>query len=126
MTVVAFLQLVPITLVLEGGQFLPALRLVEHTKTGAIEASPVMSADQVLVDVALAGVCYFVYSEASFVFLELIHPVTHAVTNALKRVVVIAASVVVFHTSLSAQVIVGATLAVTGTLVYSLTQHYYK
>ncbi len=59
-------------------------------------------------------------------FLDMIHPVTHAVTNAMKRVVVIVASVVVFHTDLSVQAIVGSGIAIAGTLVYSLMQSGYK
>jgi solute carrier family 35, member E1 len=61
--------------------------------------------------------------QASFLFLELIHPVTHAVTNALKRVVIIVASVVVFRTPLSAQVVAGSAVAISGTVLYSLMQY---
>lgn len=59
-------------------------------------------------------------------FLELVHPVTHAVTNALKRVVLIAASVVIFRTPLSLQVLAGSALAVGGTLLYSLVRQRYE
>ena len=143
MTVLAFLLLVPLALVLEGGAFPLALRVLrnsassrgdpatrEHSQTSSAEGEGeegvVMTVGDVLVDILLAGFSFFVYNEASFVFLHLIHPVSHAVTNALKRVVIIAASVLVFHTPLSTQVIAGSSLAIAGTLLYSLLLHHYN
>jgi hypothetical protein len=64
--------------------------------------------------------------QASFIFLELIHPVTHAVTNALKRVVIILVAGVVFRTPLSTHAMTGALIAISGTLLYSLMQTKYS
>lgn len=71
---------------------------------------------------------YDVYSvvKASFTFLELVHPLTHAVASAVKRVAIVSASIIVFNTPLSPQVVSGATLAILGTVFYSVLQHRYK
>lgn len=45
---------------------------------------------------------------------------THAVGNTIKRVVIIVASVVAFKTPMSTGSIVGSTIAILGTLMYSL------
>eukprot|EP00466_Bigelowiella_natans_P005316 jgi/Bigna1/75644/fgenesh1_pg.36_\ len=54
-----------------------------------------------------------------------VHPVTLAVGNTLKRVFILVASVIIFHTSMSPTSIIGASIAIPGTLVYSLTKQYY-
>ncbi len=49
-----------------------------------------------------------------------VNPVTHAVGNTIKRVVIIVASVVAFKTPMSTGSIIGSTIAILGTLLYSL------
>jgi len=49
-----------------------------------------------------------------------VNPVTHAVGNTIKRVVIIVASVIAFNTKMSTGSIVGSTIAIMGTLLYSL------
>ena len=48
------------------------------------------------------------------------NPVTHAVGNTIKRVVIIIASVVAFNTPISRLGVVGSSIAISGTLLYSL------
>ena len=47
-------------------------------------------------------------------------PVTHAVANTVKRVVIVVASVIAFRTPISTLGVVGSSVALTGTLLYSL------
>lgn len=61
------------------------------------------------------GVC-----QVAFLALDSVHPVTHAVGNTIKRVVVIAASILVFKNPVTTQGYIGSAIAVAGVLLYSL------
>ena len=50
---------------------------------------------------------------------------THAVGNTIKRVVIIIASVIAFKTPISTLGIVGSSIAIFGTLLYSLAKNKY-
>jgi len=69
---------------------------------------------------ALGGATYYAYNEVAFMALGRVNPVTHAVGNTIKRVVIIIASVVAFKTPMSTGSIVGSSVAIAGTLMYSL------
>lgn len=60
------------------------------------------------------GFLYYLYNEVAFLALPEVAPVTHAVTNTVKRVVIILAlaSVVVFRTPVSPLGMVGAGVAI--------------
>ena len=68
----------------------------------------------------LAGAFYYLYNEVAFLALGRVNPVTHAVGNTIKRVVIIIASVIAFKTPISALGVIGSTIATIGTLLYSL------
>jgi solute carrier family 35 protein E1 len=65
------------------------------------------------------------YNEVAFLALDSVHPVTHAVGNTIKRVVIIVSSVIVFRTQMSPLSIVGSSIAIAGTLLYSLVKQAY-
>ena len=69
---------------------------------------------------ALSGLSYYAYNEVAFLALGAVNPVTHAVGNTIKRVVIIIASVIAFKTPMSRGSIVGSSIAIMGTLAYSL------
>jgi len=69
---------------------------------------------------ALSGATYYAYNEVAFLALGKVNPVTHAVGNTIKRVVIIVASVVAFKTPMSTGSIIGSSIAIFGTLLYSL------
>lgn len=69
---------------------------------------------------ALSGASYYAYNEVAFLALGKVNPVTHAVGNTIKRVVIIVASVVAFKTPMSKGSIIGSSIAIAGTLMYSL------
>ena len=69
---------------------------------------------------ALGGASYYAYNEVAFLALGKVNPVTHAVGNTIKRVVIIVASVVAFKTPMSTGSIIGSSIAIFGTLLYSL------
>jgi solute carrier family 35 protein E1 len=68
----------------------------------------------------LGGISYYAYNEVAFLALGKVNPVTHAVGNTIKRVVIIVASVVAFKTPMSTGSIIGSSIAIAGTLLYSL------
>ena len=49
--------------------------------------------------------------QVSYMILQRVSPVTHSIGNCLKRVIVIVASVLVFHNPMSQQNMIGASLA---------------
>jgi solute carrier family 35 protein E1 len=61
-----------------------------------------------------------VFSSSSYCVTVQVNPVTHAVGNTIKRVVIIVASVVAFKTPMSTGSIIGSSIAIFGTLLYSL------
>jgi len=50
----------------------------------------------------------------SFFSLDLVHPITHAVVNTIKRVILILFSVVAFGTAMTVQSSVGSAIAISG------------
>ncbi|KAJ1625452.1 triose-phosphate transporter family-domain-containing protein [Pavlovales sp. CCMP2436] len=68
----------------------------------------------------LDGLYYYAYNEVAFFTLSQVNPVTHAIGNTVKRVAIIAATVIVFRNPVSPLSIVGSAIAVAGALGYSL------
>lgn len=66
----------------------------------------------------LASLCFQLYQQLSFMVLSKVTPVTHSVGNSLKRVVVIAASVIIFRNPVSATNIAGTAMAIAGVILY--------
>lgn len=104
--------LVPLMLAVEGTGFFGAFKgLVaagEYTNKGLAAL------------LGLGGATYYAYNEVAFLALGKVNPVTHAVGNTIKRVVIIIASVVAFKTPMSTGSIIGSSIAIFGTLLYSL------
>ena len=117
MTIMAFAVLLPISL------------LVETPKAvgGAINAAVAAgtSKKDLAILSALSGAYYYLYNEVAFLALGRVNPVTHAVGNTIKRVVIIIASVIAFNTPISRLGVIGSSIAITGTLLYSLAKNKY-
>ena len=69
---------------------------------------------------AFTGCMQYLSNEIAFCTLSLIHPVTYAVANTLKRSIVVAVSLVFFGQRLRLSGAIGAALALVGALMYSL------
>lgn len=112
LTAMSTVILIPFMLGLEGlGMFKTLGELVatgEYTKKGIATL------------LALGGASYYAYNEVAFLALGKVNPVTHAVGNTIKRVVIIVASVIAFKTPMSTGSIIGSSVAIAGTLLYSL------
>jgi solute carrier family 35, member E1 len=67
-----------------------------------------------------SGAFFYLYNEVAFLALDSVHPVTHAVGNTIKRVVIIGASILVFKNPITMQGYIGSAIAIAGVLLYSL------
>jgi len=112
LTGLSTLILIPLMLAVEGTGFFPAFK-------GVVAAGDFTTKSLTML-LALGGASYYAYNEVAFLALGKVNPVTHAVGNTIKRVVIIVASVVAFKTPMSTGSIIGSTIAIAGTLLYSL------
>ncbi|GAB5356407.1 hypothetical protein AAMO2058_000287400 [Amorphochlora amoebiformis] len=114
-TGLAFAALLPVALLVEGAKYKPMW-----------EAAVQMTSPQdILFLSGVAGLFHYLNNEVMYLALDKVHPVTLAVGNTLKRVFILVASVIIFQTTMSPLSIIGASIAIPGTLVYSLTKNYY-
>merc|ERR1719310_902984 len=74
----------------------------------------------------LSGITYYLYNETAFMALGRVLPVTHAIGNTLKRVVIIVSAVIFFHTEVSLTGWVGCSIAILGTFLYSYLSTIFK
>ena len=117
LTIMGALMLTPLAYIIEGNQWSAAIQT-------AI-SNPDITKKTLSIWALLSGLYYYTYNEVAFLTLDNVNPVTHAVGNTIKRVVIIIASVIVFKTSMSPLSIFGSSLAIGGVLLYSLAKDYY-
>jgi solute carrier family 35 protein E1 len=112
LTAMSTMVLIPTTLFMEGTGFFKAF--------GDVVAAGDFTRKSLATLLALGGASYYAYNEVAFLALGKVNPVTHAVGNTIKRVVIIVASVIAFKTPMSTGSIIGSSIAIAGTLLYSL------
>jgi len=117
MTIMAFAVLLPVSLMVETP------KAVGAAINTAVAAGT--SKKDLAILSALSGAYYYLYNEVAFLALGRVNPVTHAVGNTIKRVVIIIASVIAFNTPISRLGVIGSSIAITGTLLYSLAKNKY-
>ncbi|CAN6708817.1 unnamed protein product [Malus baccata var. baccata] len=92
-TIVSFILLVPSAILSEGVKFTPS-----YLHSAANEG---LNIKELCVRSLLAGFCFHTYQQVSYMILQMVSPVTHAVGNCVKRLVVIVSSVIFFQTPVS-------------------------
>jgi len=112
LTALSTLILIPTMFALEGTGFFSAFK-------GVVAGGDFTNKSLALL-LGLGGATYYAYNEVAFLALGKVNPVTHAVGNTIKRVVIIIASVIAFKTPMSTGSIIGSSVAIFGTLLYSL------
>jgi solute carrier family 35 protein E1 len=112
LTAMSTLILIPIMFAVEGKGFFDAFK--------KLVAAGDFTNKSLSILLALGGATYYAYNEVAFLALGKVSPVTHAVGNTIKRVVIIVASVIAFNTPMSTGSMIGSTIAILGTLLYSL------
>ena len=142
LTILSFLMLIPVTTLLEGNQILSIFRSAVHhiqlfmsshgicpssiVKHSLSESLSSQKQFEGLLYSLGSGVLFYLYNEVSFRTLNKVHPVTHAVSNTVKRIVIILSSVMVFNNKMTPTVIFGTCLAISGVFMYSICQYLYK
>ena len=67
----------------------------------------------------LTGISFYLYNECAMVILKLTSPVTQSIINTIKRIFILATSIIVFNTPISTNGIIGSIIAVIGSYLYS-------
>ena len=118
LTILGFAMILPAALVIEGPKKVSA--------AWAAARLAGYSAARLWTLLGVSGFLYYIYNEVAFLALSEVAPVTHAVTNTVKRVVIILASVLVFKTPLTPLGSAGSALAILGAMLYSLAKGKFK
>lgn len=137
LTILSFVMLIPATILAEGSQISAMLNsAISYFKNNIISTGiSQLSISENLVSklkfegvlyTLFSGVLFYLYNEVSFRTLNKVHPVTHAISNTVKRVVIILSSVIVFNNKMTFNSIAGTILSMTGVFVYSIAQYIYK
>ncbi len=109
--IASWLTLLPIALIVEGP------KAQQSYNRALLKGS---KESDILWHVAVSGIMFYLYNEVSFLALSRVSAITHSVGFALKRVVIIVASCFFLGDKMTAESLVGSTIAVAGTLLYSL------
>ena len=115
LTILAFFFIVPISVAMEPPAAVVGAWSAARAAGNSVKYLSLTS--------LLAGAFYYLYNEVAFQALGRVNPVTHAVGNTIKRVVIIIASVIAFKTPISTLGVVGSSIAIMGTLLYSLAKN---
>merc|ERR1719215_435678 len=115
MTIMGSLMLLPVCLVVEPpGAVIAGFR-----------AACASGGRAFLLHMLGSGLFYYLYDELALLALGRLDPVSHAVVNTMKRVVIVAVAIAVFQTPVTALGAAGSAIAVAGTLMYSLAKNKY-
>lgn len=106
---------------------IPAAALVEGatlpaTWAAAAAASPGGSVG-LAAQITLAGLFFYGYSEVAMQALSNVHPVTHAIGNTMRRVVIMLVCMVAFRTPMTPLGMLGSAMAIGGSYLYSMVKH---
>merc|ERR1712032_424110 len=119
-TWIAFLVSLPIAILGEGMTFFHLWR------NAVISKDSVLNKKYLVTALVTSGIFHYLNNEVMYLALSNVHPVTLAVGNTLKRVVIMIFSLLVFRNPITFQVGFGCAVCVFGVLLYSLTKQYYE
>merc|ERR1711988_1908574 len=117
LTTLAFLAVLPVALALEGP-------MLQEAWSKALKGP--YSSNELVGRILLSGLSFYMYNEVAMYTLDAVHPITHAVGNTIKRVILILFSVLRFGTPMTQQSIIGSSVAIAGVFMYSLAKNYFK
>jgi len=112
-TLISLLVCAPLALIVEG----PTL------VSGAQAAIESIGARNFYLYLVAVGMFYHLYNQFAFNTLARVNPVSHGVCNVVKRIIIIGTSVLFFGNILTRQTIVGTTIALVGTALYTELQN---
>lgn len=120
LSIMSTLMLAPFAFIMDH----PA-KLVKAWKTATVGATAVVTAPKLIAGLFISGLFFYLYQEVAFKALDSVHPITHAVANTVKRVVIIVTSVFVFQNPVTKANAIGSAVALLGVLCYSVTKNYF-
>merc|ERR1719172_382989 len=98
-----------------------ALIMEGPTTAGVFAASIAKAPLDAMVKASVAtGLYFYTYNEVAMLALNNVNPVTHAVANTIKRVVILLACVIFFKTPMTPLCQAGSAIAIVGSYLYSL------
>merc|ERR1712232_445563 len=78
------------------------------------------------IQLILSGLFHYLNNEVMYLALSNVHPVTLAVGNTLKRIVIMVISLLVFRNPITLQAGIGCAIGLAGALLYSLAKTFYE
>lgn len=109
---------------------LPFALLMEGRTAPAVWAASVAAvpggAPVLLSQICAAGLFFYGYSEVAMQALANVHPVTHAIGNTMRRVVIMVVSMVVFRTPMTPLGAAGSAMAIIGAFAYAMVRNQEK
>ena len=109
LTMMAFALTIPVAFYFEGG----AVAATWAAST-AIVGTPWL-----IKNIIINGMYYYLYNEVAFLTLNQVAPITHSIANTVKRVAIIVATCIVFRNPMSRIGVIGSSIAIAGTFLYS-------
>ena len=73
--------------------------------------------------ISATGLFFYAYSEVAMKALANVNPVTHAIGNTLRRVIIMLVCMVAFNTKMTPLGALGSALAIGGSYLYAMTKH---
>jgi solute carrier family 35 protein E1 len=110
LTVMSFCFALPLALIMEGP-------VAASVFAKSVAKAPV---DLMLKASVATGLYFYTYNEVAMLALNNVNPVTHAVANTIKRVVILLACVIFFRTPMTPLCQAGSAIAIAGGYGYSL------
>jgi solute carrier family 35 protein E1 len=115
LTIMAFIMTVPVALYFEGG------KVASQWAASAAINGPAWLIKQIIIN----GFYYYAYNEVAFITLNKVAPITHSIANTVKRVAIIVATCLVFRNPMTQIGMIGSSIAIAGTFLYSYAKQKY-
>mmetsp|Transcript_20852 Transcript_20852/g.27035 ORF Transcript_20852/g.27035 Transcript_20852/m.27035 type:complete len:91 (-) Transcript_20852:451-723(-) len=80
----------------------------------------------IVMNAFMSGFFLYMYYESNYLFLNEVSAVTHAVANVMRRILMVATSIVVFGTQVTPLNLFGSILACVGAFLYSFLKDRYS
>ena len=90
------------------------------SRLAAANLAPRFTGGRLVALLVVTGLCQYLSNEVAFRTLSMIHPITYALANTLKRSIVVGASLIFFGQRLPPAGYAGAAMAILGAMSYSL------
>lgn len=120
LSIMSTIILAPIALIIDH----PG-KVIAAWKKATVGVTAVVSAPKLIFTLFISGLFFYLYQEVAFKALDSVHPITHAVANTVKRVVIIVTSIIVFNNPITKANALGSSIALLGVLLYSITKNYF-